>query len=49
LWQPLAATRLIDFLSGHAWTVVMPNGSIATTFLARPEEILALLHRWGGM
>ncbi len=37
------ATRLIDFLQGHTWSVVMPGGSISTTFLVRPDEILALL------
>jgi uncharacterized protein (TIGR03437 family) len=36
-------TQLIDFLTGHAWTVVMPDGAISTTFLIRPDEILALL------
>src|SRR5262249_14329254 len=35
--------RLIDFLQGHTWNVVMPGGSISTTFLVRPEEILTLL------
>ncbi len=36
-------TRLLDFLQGHAWTVVMPDGTISTTFLVNPDEILALL------
>lgn len=37
------ATRLIDFLNGHGWTVVMPDGTITTTFLVRPDQILSLL------
>jgi uncharacterized protein (TIGR03437 family) len=36
-------TRLIDFLQAHTWNVVMPGGDISTTFLVRPDEILALL------
>jgi uncharacterized protein (TIGR03437 family) len=37
------ATRLVQFLEGHAWTVVMPDGSVSTTFVIRPDEILTLL------
>ena len=36
-------TRLIDFLTGHGWNIVMPDGSVSTTFLIRPDEILGLL------
>jgi uncharacterized protein (TIGR03437 family) len=36
-------TRLVRFLTGHNWSVVMPDGSSSTTFLVRPDEILALL------
>jgi uncharacterized protein (TIGR03437 family) len=36
-------TRMLSFLVGHAWTVIMPDGSIATTFIPRPEEQLSLL------
>src|SRR5713101_2535870 len=36
-------TRLVRFLTGHNWSVVMPDGSISTTFLPRPDEILALV------
>ncbi len=36
-------TRLVDFVQGLAWTVVMPDGTISTTFLADPDEILAML------
>ncbi len=37
------AARLIGFLSGNGWSVVMPDGSVSTTFLVRPDEILTLL------
>jgi uncharacterized protein (TIGR03437 family) len=37
------ATRLVQFLEGHAWTIVMPDGSISTTFVIRPDQILTLL------
>jgi len=37
------ATRLIDYVKGHNWNVVMPDGSISTTFLVRPDQILTLL------
>ncbi|HEV2445223.1 MAG TPA: hypothetical protein VGS58_04855 [Candidatus Sulfopaludibacter sp.] len=37
------ATRLIAALVDHAWNVVMPNGSISTTFLIRPDQQLAFL------
>src|SRR6516225_8769342 len=36
-------TRLVDFLDGHNWSVVMPNGSSSTSFLARPDQIEAFL------
>lgn len=36
-------TRMVAFLSGHNWSVVMPSGSISTTFLVRPDQILTLL------
>src|SRR5262249_25166510 len=36
-------TRMVDFLRGHAWNVVMPNGSVTTTFLIRPDQQLAFL------
>jgi len=36
-------TRLVRFLTGNNWSVVMPNGSTSTTFLIRPDELLALL------
>lgn len=37
------ATRLLNNLSASAWTVIMPNFSISTTFLIRPDQQLALL------
>jgi hypothetical protein len=36
-------TRLLDNLIDHAWTVVMPDLSISTTFLARPDQQLTML------
>jgi hypothetical protein len=36
-------TRLLDNLLGHAWTVVMPDLSISTTFVVRPDQQLTLL------
>jgi len=37
------ATRMLNFLTAHAWTVVMPDGTVVTTFAIRPEEQLALM------
>jgi hypothetical protein len=36
-------TRMLQFLLDRAWTVVMPNGSISTTFIIRPDQQLTLL------
>jgi uncharacterized protein (TIGR03437 family) len=36
-------TRLIDFLDNHAWTVVLPDGSISTTFIGRSDQMLSFL------
>jgi len=36
-------TRLLNFLVQQNWTVVMPDGSISTTFVIRPDQMLALL------
>ena len=36
-------TRLIDFLNGNDWSVVMPDGSTSTTFLIRPDQIETFL------
>lgn len=37
------AWLLIGFLTGHNWSVMMPDGSSSTTFLIRPDEMLTLL------
>lgn len=39
----LLVTRLLNFLLAHGWLVVMPDGSISTLFLLRPDQELALL------
>ncbi len=36
-------SRLTAFLTGHNWSVVMPDGSSSTTFLVRPDEMLTVL------
>jgi hypothetical protein len=36
-------TRLLDNLTAHFWIVIMPDFSISTTFVVRPDEQLALL------
>jgi uncharacterized protein (TIGR03437 family) len=36
-------TRLVRFLSGNNWSVVMPNGSSSTSFLVRPDQMLAFV------
>jgi hypothetical protein len=36
-------TRLLDNLVDHAWTVVMPDLSVSTTFVARPDQQLTML------
>ena len=37
------ATRLIESLVNHLWNVVMPDGSISTTFVIRPDQQLGIL------
>ena len=37
------ATRMLNFLLAHAWTVVMPDGTASTTFVIRPDQQLTLL------
>jgi hypothetical protein len=37
------ATRLLNFLVANAWTVIMPDGTVSTTFVIRPEEQLAIM------
>jgi hypothetical protein len=36
-------TRLLDFLLAHDWFVVMPDGSISTTFITNPDQRLSFL------
>jgi len=36
-------TLLVDFVKGHNWSVLMPDGSYSTTFLLRPDQQLTLL------
>jgi uncharacterized protein (TIGR03437 family) len=35
--------RIVEFLRSKDWFVVMPNGSISTTFIGRPDQQLAIL------
>jgi hypothetical protein len=42
-WCTYLVTRLLQNLIDNAWNIVMPNGSISTTFLIRPDEQLSLL------
>jgi hypothetical protein len=37
------ATELLSFLLKTGWTVIMPNFSISTSFLSRPDEMLSIL------
>jgi uncharacterized protein (TIGR03437 family) len=36
-------TRLVDFLNGNNWSVVMPDGTSGTSFLIRPDQIETFL------
>jgi uncharacterized protein (TIGR03437 family) len=36
-------TRMVDFLESHNWSVNMPDGSISTSFLIRPDQIETML------
>ena len=42
-WVSFLVTRMLGYLTDHAWNVVTPDGYITTTFLARPDQQLALL------
>ena len=42
-WVSYLATRMLDKLTGDFWNIVLPDGSISTTFLIRPDEQLAML------
>jgi uncharacterized protein (TIGR03437 family) len=36
-------TRLVEFLNGHNWSIVMPDGRTSTSFLVRPDQIETFL------
>src|SRR5262245_7542558 len=36
-------TRMLDFLIANGWFVVMPDGSISTTFVTNPDQRLSFL------
>lgn len=36
-------SRMVEFLKDHAWTVVLPDGTVSTSFLDRPDQQLAFL------
>jgi uncharacterized protein (TIGR03437 family) len=36
-------SRMVQFLSDHAWNITMPDGTISTSFLDRPDQQLAFL------
>lgn len=36
-------TRLVRYLTGHNWSVEMPNGTASTSFLIRPEQMLSFV------
>jgi hypothetical protein len=42
-WCSYLATRMLNYLERHVWSVVLPDGTITTSFLLRPDEQLALL------
>jgi hypothetical protein len=37
------ASRLLDNLTNNGWNVVMPGGSVSTTFIIRPDQQLTFL------
>ena len=42
-WCSYLVTRLLQNLLNNVWNIVMPDGSISTTFLIRPDQQLSLL------
>jgi hypothetical protein len=42
-WCSYLATRMLDYLERNLWSVILPDGTITTTFLIRPDQQLALL------
>jgi hypothetical protein len=37
-------TRMLDFLRNHAWTVIMPDGTVSTTFISRADQQLSFMN-----
>jgi uncharacterized protein (TIGR03437 family) len=37
-------TQMLDFLRNHAWTIVMPNGSISDTFIGQSDQQLSFMY-----
>jgi hypothetical protein len=42
-WVWMLSTRMLRYLLDHGWNVRMPDGSLSTSFLPRPDQLLALL------
>jgi hypothetical protein len=42
-WCSYLITRLLQNLQGNGWNIVLPDGSVPTTFLIRPDQLLSLL------
>jgi hypothetical protein len=42
-WVSMLATRILNSLLSSNWNLRMPDGSISTTFLHRPDQQLAML------
>jgi hypothetical protein len=42
-WCSYLVTRLLQNLMGNLWNIVVPDGTITTTFLIRPDQQLSLL------
>ena len=42
-WVSYLTTRMLNDLMGNFWNVILPDGSISTTFLIRPDQQLSLL------
>jgi len=36
-------SRMVQFLKDHAWTIVLPDGTVDATFIDRPDQQLAFL------
>ncbi|HEY1759171.1 MAG TPA: hypothetical protein VGG72_27610 [Bryobacteraceae bacterium] len=42
-WCSYLTTRMLDYLESNWWNVILPDGTITTSFLIRPDQQLALL------